>query len=69
MIYVDIVYKAVFTGKWTRNTKEFTNKWAALRGMFAMRDKGLIIEGWRCDDPLDNEWLSYRFKLQERGKL
>ena len=63
MIYVDIVYQAAFTKKWTRSTKEFVNKWQALRGMYAMRDKGIIIDAWRCDDPLDNEWLSYRFKL------
>ena len=63
MIYVDIVYKAAITGKWMQNTKEFTCKEQALRGMYAMRSKGLIIDGWRCDDPIDHEWLTYRFKL------
>ena len=62
MIYVDIVYKSIF-GQWKTDTKEFKSKQMALRGMFAMRSKGLIIDSWRCDDPLDNEWLSYRFKL------
>lgn len=63
MIYVDIVYKSKLTGKWMRETKEFHSKEMALRAMYAMRAKGIIIDSWRCDDPLDNEWLSYRFKL------
>ncbi len=63
MIYVDIVYKSKLTGKWMTETKEFKSKQMALRGMFAMRAKGIIIDSWRCDVPLDNEWLSYRFKL------
>lgn len=63
MIYVDIVYKSKLTGKWMIETKEFKCKQMALRGMFAMRAKGIIIDSYRCDDPLDNEWLSYRFKL------
>ena len=63
MIYVDVVYRSKLTGKILIDTKEFKSKEMALRGMFSMRAKGLIIDGWRCDDPLDNEWLSYRFKL------
>ena len=63
MIYVDIVYKSKLTGKWMIETKTFNTPQMALRGMFAMRSKGLIIDSYRCDDPLDNEWLSYRFKL------
>lgn len=63
MIYVDIVYKSKLTGKWMTETKEFHTKEMALRGMYSMRAKGIIIDSWRCDDPLDNEWLSYRFKL------
>lgn len=63
MIYVDIVYKTKLTEKWMRETKEFQSKEMALRGMFAMRAKGIIIDSWRCDDPFDNKWLSYRFKL------
>lgn len=62
MIFVDIVYKSIF-GQWKTDTKEFTCKEQALRGMYAMRNKGLIIDGWRCDDPMDNEWLTHRFKL------
>jgi hypothetical protein len=63
MIYVDIVYKSKLTGKWMTDTKEFNTPQMALRGMYAMRSKNIIIDGWRCDDPLDHEWLSYRFKL------
>ena len=62
MIFVDIVYKSIF-GQWKTDTKEFTCKEQALRGMYAMRSKGLIIDGWRCDDPMDNEWLTHRFEL------
>ena len=62
MIYVDCVYRNIF-GKWMRVTKEFTNKNQALRGMYALRSKGFIIDCYRCDDPMDNEWLTYRFKL------
>lgn len=63
MIYVDIVYRSKLTGKWMTDTKEFSNKENALRGMYAMQYKNIIIDGWRCDDPLDNEWLTHRFKL------
>ena len=63
MIYVDVVYQSKLTGKWMIDTKEFKSKQMALRGMYAMRSKGLIIDGWRCDDPIDNEWLTHRFKL------
>lgn len=63
MIYVDIVYQSKLTRLWMTETKEFHTKQMALRGMFAMSAKGIIIDSWRCDDPLDNEWLSYRFKL------
>ena len=62
MIYVDCVYRNIF-GKWMRVTKEFTNKQTALRGMYALRSKGFIIDCYRCDDPMDTEWLTYRFKL------
>ena len=43
--------------------KEFHSAKSALRFMYAMKSKGYLIMGWRCDDSLDNEWLSYRFKL------
>lgn len=62
MIYVSIVYKSKLTGKWMTEEKEFHTKEMALRGMFAMRSKGLIIDGWRCDDYMDNEWLNRRLK-------
>ena len=42
--------------------KEFHNAKSALRFMYAMKSKGYLIMGWRCDDPLDNEWLNRRFK-------
>ena len=41
----------------------FYNKKAALRFMYCMRHKGIIILGWSCDDYMDNEWLGRRFKL------
>ena len=63
MIYIDIVYKSKLTGKWMTDTKEFSSKENALRGMYAMQSKNIIIDGWRCDDPTDNEWLTHRFKL------
>ena len=62
MIYVDCVYRNIF-GKWMQVTKEFTNKQQALRGMYALRSKGFIIDCYRCDDPMDTEWLTHRFKL------
>ena len=63
MIYVSIVYKSKLTGKWMTEEKEFHTKEMALRGMYAMRNKGIIIDGWRCDDALDHQWLSIRIKL------
>ena len=62
MISVDIVYKSKLTGKWMIDTKEFKTKEMALRFMYAMNHKGIIIDGYRCDDSLDSEWLNRRFK-------
>ena len=63
MIYVDIVYKSKLTGKWMQDTKTFKDKFSALHGMYALKNKGIIIDGWTCDDPYDNEYLWLRFKL------
>lgn len=63
MIYVTIVFKSKLTGKWMTEDHEFEFPQVALRFMYAMRSKNQIIDGWRCDDPRDNEWLSRRFKL------
>ena len=63
MIYVTIVYKSKLTGIWMQDEKVFTDKKAALRGMYSMRSKGIIIDGWKCDYPEDNEYLTRRFKL------
>lgn len=63
MVYVDVVFKSKLTGKWLIETKEFKDRKKALAFMYAMQNKGNIIDGWRCDDPYDNEWLGYRFKL------
>ena len=63
MIYITIVFNSKLTGKWMTEEKEFTNRGVALRYMYATRSKGFIIDGWRCDDALDNEWLTHRFKL------
>lgn len=63
MIYVDIVYRSKLTGKWMQETKQFRDCISALRGMYAMRSKGIIIDGWRCDYPEDNEYLTRRIKL------
>lgn len=62
MIYVDIVYKSKLTGKWMIETKTFHTAKMALSGMYAMKNKGIIIDSWRCDDPADNDWLNVRFK-------
>ena len=62
MIYVDVVFKSKLTGKWMIETKEFRSAQMALRGMYAMRNKGLIIDGYRCDDYTDHEYLDRRFK-------
>ena len=45
--------------------KELHDKKSALRFMYMMRNNGIWIRGWRCDDPEDNEWLNKRFKQQE----
>ena len=63
MIYVIIVYFSKLHNKLMYDTKEFTDKVKALRGIYAMRSKGIIINGWKCDDPLDNEYLTRRVKL------
>lgn len=62
MIYVDIVFRTKL-GKWIKETKEFSDKNSALRFMYAMRTEGHIVDSWRCDDYMDNEWLGRRFKL------
>ena len=63
MIYIDVVFKSKLTGKWLIETKEFDDCVKALRFMYSMKNKGNIIDGWRCDDPEDNEYLGRRFKL------
>ena len=63
MIYVTIVYKSKLSGCWMYDEKTFTDKKSALRGIYAMRSKGIIIDGWKCDDPVDNEYLTRRIKL------
>ena len=59
MIYVDISFDC---GQ-TIETKKFHTAKKALAGMYAMRYKGLFILSYRCDDPLDSEWLNRRIKL------
>ena len=58
MIYVEVS----FLGGQTE-TKEFHTVKKALSFMYAMRNKGHFILGYRCDDPWNNEWLDKRFKL------
>ena len=62
MIYVTIVFRTIL-GKWMTETKEFNDKVKALRFMYGVRNKGYIIDHWKCDDPLDHEWLCHRIKL------
>lgn len=59
MVYVDVSFDK---GK-TITTKEFETTKVALRFMYAIRGKGHLILGYRCDDPYENEWLGRRFKL------
>ena len=59
MVYVDVSFDC---GK-TIETKEFHTPYNALRFMYGMRGKGHFILGYRCDDPIDAEWLNKRFKL------
>lgn len=63
MIYIDYIYKQKITNKYVIATKECSDKESALRFMYAMQNKGNIIDSWRCDDALDNEWISRRFHL------
>ena len=63
MIYVDVVYKTKLTKKWISETKVYPNKIVALRAIYGLREKGFIIEGYRCDDPTDNSWLNRRVQL------
>lgn len=63
MIYVNIVSKSKLTGIWMTETKEFATKEKALRFMYAMRNKGIIIDEYRCDDYIEHEWLNKRFIL------
>lgn len=63
MIYVTIVSKSKLTGIWMTETKEFPTKEKALRFMYAMRNKGIIIDDYRCDDYIEHEWLNKRFRL------
>ena len=62
MIYVTIVFRSVF-GTWLTETKEFNNRVKALRFMYSVRNKGHIIDSWKCDYPEDNEWLTRRISL------
>ena len=59
MIYVEISFDAGVTIE----TKEFHTAKKALAFMYAMRAKNHFIMEYRCDDPLDAEWLDKRFKL------
>ena len=58
MIYVD-----TFDNHMNIFTKAFNSVKTALRYMYAMRGKGIIIAGYRCDDPIDYQWLEKRFRL------
>lgn len=62
MIYVTIVFRSVF-GTWLSETKEFHDRVKALRFMYSVRNKGHIIDSWKCDYPEDNEWLTRRISL------
>lgn len=62
MIYVTVIWKTIF-GNWVTETKEFNNRASALRFMYSARSKGHIIDGYTCDDYIDNEWLGRRFKV------
>ena len=44
-------------------SKTFNTPQMALRFMYAMRNKGIMILGYSCDDPYDNQWLDRRFNL------
>ena len=40
----------------------FQTPYNALRFMYAMKGKGYLIQGWRCEDPQDHLWIERRFK-------
>ena len=62
MIYVTTVFRTMW-GNWVTETKEFNDKVKALRYMYGVRNKGHIIDHYKCDYPEDNDWLHARIKL------
>lgn len=62
MIYVTTVFRTIW-GNWVTETKEFNDKVKALRYMYGVRNKGHIIDHYKCDYPEDNEWLNRRIRL------
>lgn len=60
MITIHYIYKRKSDGLWYEAEREFTNVHKALRFLYAIKDKYIIL-GWDTDDQWDNEWLNRRF--------
>ena len=63
MVYVEFIYVNV-SGVHSTGEQEFKTPQMALRFMYkASKTPNMFIKSYRCDDPMDSEWLDKRFKL------
>lgn len=62
MIYINVIFKSK-NGQFIQETKTFDDCIKALRFMYGIRRKGHIIDGYKCDDPEESEYLNERFRI------
>ena len=63
MVYVEFIYTNK-SGENSTGEQEFNTPQMALRFMYKVsKTENMFVKSYRCDDPLDTEWLNKRFKL------
>ena len=64
MIYVMYQYFSKSEGKYLDGETEFNSPVKALRFMYSIKGReDYFLDGYRCDDPEDDEYIGRRIKL------
>lgn len=63
MITIYFYYYSKSEGQTKSGEKEFSNVYKAARFCWKMKNQSVIIKGWECDYPEDNEYLSQNVNL------
>ena len=64
MIIVMFSYFNKHQEKFVEGEAQFDSNVKALRFMYSIKGReDYILEGYRCDDPYDNEWLGRRINI------